>query len=67
MKLTPEQWLAQIRLESLLLSGIHRSWGAQVASDLGEPLRDPDARELPGVLGVDAARTVWRNGAWARP
>lgn len=67
MKLTPEQWLAQIRLESLLLSGIHRSWGAQVASDLGQPLRDPDVRDLPGVLGVDASKRVWKNGAWAAP
>jgi hypothetical protein len=67
MKLSPEQWLAQIRLESLLLTGIHRSWGAQVASDLGEPLRDPDARDLPGVLGVDTSRTVWRGTGWAKP
>jgi hypothetical protein len=67
MKLSPEQWLAQIRLESLLLSGIHRSWAAQVASDLGEPLRDPDARDLPGVLGVDTTRTVWRVGGWTKP
>lgn len=67
MRLTPEQWLAQIRLESLLLSGIHRSWGAQVASDLGQPLRDPDVRDLPGVLGVDAGKRVWKNGAWAAP
>lgn len=67
MKLSPEQWLAQIRMESLLLTGIHRSWGAQVASDLGEPLRDPDARDLPGVLGVDTTRTVWRTGGWTKP
>lgn len=67
MKLAPEQWLAQIRLESLLLSGIHRSWAAQVASDLGQPLRDPDVRDLPGVLGVDPAKRLWKAGAWATP
>lgn len=64
MKLAPSEWLAQIRLESLLLAGIHRSWGAQVAADLGQPLRDLDLRDLPGVLGVDVTRRTWRDGAW---
>jgi hypothetical protein len=67
VRLPPAQWLAQIRLESLLLSGIHRSWGAQVAADLGQPLRDPDVRDLPGVMGVDPAKRVWKDGAWTTP
>lgn len=58
--------LAQWRLESLLLSGIHRSWSAQVATDDGEPLRDPEPEELAPTLGVDATLTRFRDGAWTR-
>lgn len=66
-ELTEAELIAQLRFEATLLSGIQRSWAAQVAADLGAPLRDPDPAELAPTLGVDATRTLWRNGAWVAP
>lgn len=65
-RLSDADLLAQWRLESLLLSGIHRSWSAQVATDDGEPLRDPEPEELAPTLGVDASLTRFRDGEWTR-
>lgn len=62
--LTDEELLAQIRLEAALLNGIHRSWGAQIMADGGQPLRDPRAEELAVYYGVDATRPWWRDGKW---
>lgn len=59
--------ITQLRFESALLSGIQRSWSAQVAADAGAPLRDPDPDELSKVFGVNVARTVWQDGAWVAP
>jgi hypothetical protein len=63
-RLSEEDLIAQLRFESALLSGIHRSWGAQFMADGGAPLRDPDPDELAATFGVDAARPYWRNGKW---
>jgi hypothetical protein len=54
----------QLRLESVLLQGVQRSWAAQVLADAGAPLRDLDPTELAGTYGVDPARPLWRDGAW---
>lgn len=56
--------LAQIRTESVLLSGQARSWAAQIVSDGGGPLRELDIDELARVFSVDPARPLWRNGQW---
>lgn len=66
-RLTDEEVLLQLRLESALLSGIQRSWAAQVAADSGAPLRDLDPGELAGTLGVDPAKRIWRGGRWVEP
>lgn len=66
-KLTDRELVAFLRLESRLLSGIHRSWAAQLAADQGAPLRDPDPGRVPRVLGVDASLSVWRDGVWMAP
>lgn len=63
-KLSLADYLAQLRFESWLLSGIQRSWGAQLAADLGRPLRDPDPAEIAPTYDVDAGKTVFRNGSW---
>jgi len=63
-RLSDEEVLLQLRLESALLSGIQRSWAAQVAIDAGAPLRDLDPAELGATYGVDASRPLWRNGQW---
>lgn len=66
-RITDDQLVAQLRLESLLLSGIHRSWGAQIGSDNGEPLRDPDVNELAPTFNIDPSRSIFVNSAWSAP
>ncbi len=63
-KLTTEQLIGQLRFESFLLNSRQRSWGAQVAADLGEPLRDADISTLPLRFGVDSSLVLYRNGQW---
>ncbi|HZW09118.1 MAG TPA: hypothetical protein VFF69_04375 [Phycisphaerales bacterium] len=63
-RLSREQLVSQLRFEAHLLHGISRSWGAQLALDMGAPLREPSADELASVLGIDPARPYWRAGAW---
>jgi hypothetical protein len=63
-KITQQELLYQLRLESSLLHGVQRSWVAQTIVDGGEPLRDLDPDELAATYRVDPARTVWRGGAW---
>lgn len=65
-KLSPQELIGQLRLESLLLNGIQRSWAAQVVADGGAPMRELDVEVLADVYGVDAASAYWRAGAWAR-
>lgn len=62
--LSEEELIAQLRFEAVLLSGIQRSWAAQLIVDQGAPLRDPDPDELASAYGVDAARPYWRDGKW---
>lgn len=59
--------LSTLRFESRVLAGVQRSWGAQLAADLGEPLRDPDPAAVADAVGVDTALCVFRDGAWAEP
>ena len=66
-RLSDEEVLLQLRLESALLSGIQRSWAAQIAIDSGAPLRDLDPTELAATYHVDAARPLWRDGQWKAP
>lgn len=63
-RLSADDLIVQLRLESALLRGIQRSWAAQAATDLGAPLRDPDPEELAHAMGVDVTRTLFRNGEW---
>lgn len=63
-RLEPSELISHLRFESRLLSGLQRSWAAQVASDVGEPLRDPEPADLAHVLGVNAELVYWRDGEW---
>lgn len=56
--------LAHLRFESLLLQGSQRSWAAQVVTDGGAPLVDPDISSLPEVFRVDPLLVLWRDGVW---
>lgn len=59
--------LATLRFESRVLSGVQRSWGAQIAADLGEPLRDPDPAAVADAVGIDPAASVYVDVAWRIP
>jgi hypothetical protein len=66
-KLTPEERLGQLRLESALLRGIHRLWSAQVVADNAQPLRDPDPDELATTYRIDPRLSIFRDGRWVAP
>lgn len=66
-RMSEEEFIAQLRFEAMLLSGIQRSWAAQVVTDQGAPLRDPDPSELAPIYSVDPSRTLWRHGRWTAP
>ncbi|MCC6320517.1 MAG: hypothetical protein IT438_03670 [Phycisphaerales bacterium] len=63
-KVEGEELVGQLRLESLLVNGIQRSWAAQTIADGGAPLRELDMASLADAFGVDPARRWWRQGHW---
>ncbi|CAG1009539.1 hypothetical protein PHYC_03715 [Phycisphaerales bacterium] len=65
-RLSRDSLLAQLRFESWILQGVQRSWGAQIVTDSGAPLLDPDPSGLAMVFEVDARAVYWRNGRWCR-
>jgi hypothetical protein len=68
-ELPQAELIAHLRFESRLLSGLQRSWSAQVASDYGAPLLDPEPAQLGPTLrgryGVVLGRPYWRDGQWS--
>lgn len=62
--LSTREVLDQVRVESLLLSGVQRSWAAQIVTDGGQPLRELDGDDLAATYGVDRSKTVWKSGQW---
>ncbi len=64
-KLSRDELIATLRVESWILDGQQRTWAAQVAADEGAPLHDPDPAELAPTYGVDPANAFWRNGRWS--
>lgn len=65
--LPDDELLNHLRAESLLLSGVQRSWAAQILADEGAPLRDLDPAEVAATLRVDPTKTIWRSNAWVDP
>jgi hypothetical protein len=67
-ELSQEALIAHLRFESRVLSGLQRSWSAQVASDYGSPLLDPDPAQLAETLrsryGLVLGKPYWRDGRW---
>lgn len=63
-RLETAEVLAQLRLESALLKGIHRLWSAQLAADGDRPLLDPDPEELAARLRLDPTALYFREGRW---
>lgn len=59
--------VAHLRLESLLLSGVHESWAAQLVADDGAPLRDPNPAAVSSTLGFDTRASLFRDGQWIAP
>jgi hypothetical protein len=66
-RLSPEEYTADLRFESLLLRGVHRSWAAQSLADQGRPLRDPSPDGVAGLYAIDDSKSVFRAGRWAAP
>jgi hypothetical protein len=64
--LSPEDLENHLRAESLLLSGVQRSWSAQIVTDAGAPLRELDPAEIAAAYAVDPDRYLWRDGRWTR-
>lgn len=64
-KLPLPELIHQLRIESALLRGTQRSWGAQLITDGGAPLRDLDPSELAATYEVDSAKPLWRVGKWS--
>lgn len=62
--LAPVDLVALLRVESLLLSGVDASWGAQAASGRLEPFADVDPARVAERLRVPTDRTIWREGGW---
>jgi len=62
--LSREQLIGHLRFEAHVLQSSPRSWGAQIAADLGAPLRDADINDLPVRFGVDPQRPIYRSGQW---
>ncbi len=56
--------VAQLRLESALLQGGLQTWSAQINSDDGVPLEEPDPARLCPRFKVDPARMYFRSGTW---
>ncbi len=65
-KLTRDELLAQLRVESWILQGTQRSWAAQTVTDDGAPLYDPQPEGLGRVFGVDPRAVYWRSGRWCQ-
>lgn len=68
--MTEGELVSHLRFEAQLLSGIQRSWSAQIVTDLGQPLLDPDPHTLAQTLmdryGVRYDRPYYRNGQWVQ-
>jgi hypothetical protein len=63
-RLSQADLVAQLRLEGSLLQGFSPSWSAQLNSDDGAPLQEPDPSQLCPRLKVDPTRMYFRSGAW---
>ncbi len=66
-RMRDQEIIAHLRLESLLLAGVHESWAAQIVSDDGAPLRDPSPDAVARTLGIDTGESLFRDGSWVAP
>ncbi|MBA4039300.1 MAG: hypothetical protein C0468_03055 [Planctomyces sp.] len=65
--INPTDLIAELRLESSILSGSHRAWSAQWLADGGRTLDEPHIRLLPRRHRADLTRSVFVGGAWVAP
>jgi hypothetical protein len=66
-RMSSEEIIADLRFESMLLRGVHRSWAAQALADGGRPLLDPDPGAVASLYMIDTAASVFRDGRWVAP
>ncbi len=63
LRLSAEHMLITLRVEASLISVENHFWSAQILTDDGAPLREPDPAELARSYAADPARPFWRaNG-----
>lgn len=69
-RISEEEFIAHMRFESHLLSGVQQSWAAQIALDQGAPLIDLDLADILPTLteryAADPRACWWRDGAWSK-
>lgn len=62
--MTQREIIDQLKVESMLLSGVQRTWAGQAAADAGAPLRDLDPAEVALAFSIDPKKVLWRDGRW---
>lgn len=62
--MTQREIIDQLKVESMLLSGVQRTWAGQAAADGGAPLRDLDPAEVALAFSIDPRKVLWRDGRW---
>ncbi len=69
-RISESEFIAHMRFESHLLSGVQQSWAAQIALDQGAPLIDLDLGQILPTLferyDADPDACWWRGGAWSK-
>jgi len=66
-QLSAAELVRMLRLEVALLAGEDRSWAADLQVTGAAPLIEVDPTRIAETLGVDAQRSVYRNGRWVEP
>lgn len=63
-QLSDDEIARQINIETALTGGRQARWGAQLALDGDAPRSVLDPSLLNRLLGIDATRTIYRDGQW---
>jgi len=66
-QLSDEEITREINIETALTGGRQARWGGQLALDGDQPRSVLDPSLLNRLLGIDATRTIYRDGQWTTP
>lgn len=56
-----------LQLELLLIAGMSRPWSSELLLGYAHPLIEVDPDQLEESLGIDASRSIYRDGRWIQP